>query len=289
MAMNEIFDKLLIRFLFTLFICIVLVLYKYAHTIFYPSARKQIFKTIYPSENPADTLHLFARIIGISLILATLDFNEYTGILVSSLHFFSWGIISFISYLTSLYITESIIFSNFHYSDEILKKQNMPYAMISFSNAICVAFLIRTVIQESELSLILFAILWLFVMVEYGLILKLYKVVSELKYHKLLIRKNLGLGFSFAGFLFGVTTILVSAFSHEHHDITSFLIQVLLKVLLAALIVPLFRMGLNLIFKIDKTDIQSSQTENPTLGFGIYEGTLFIACGLLTSIVIGRI
>lgn len=287
--MNEIFDKLLIRFLFTVFICVVLVLYKYAHTIFYPSARKQIFKRIYPSENPADTLHLFARIIGISLILSILDFNEYTGILVSSLHFFTWGIISFICYLISLYITETIIFPNFHYVDEVLKKQNMSYAIISFTNAICLAYLIRTVIQESEFSFILLAILWLLVMVQYGLALKLFKVVSELKFHKLLIQKNLGLGFSFAGFLLGITIILVSAFSHEHHDIASFIIQILLKVLLAALIVPLFRIGINFIFKIEKEDIKSASTENPTLGFGIYEGAVFLSCGLLTSIIIGRI
>src|SRR5690606_8822377 len=101
--MNEIFDKLLIRFLFTLFICIALVLYKYAHTIFYPSARKQIFKRMYPSENHADTIHIFARLICISLIFSTLEFNEYTGVFISSFHFFIWGIIALIFYLSSFF------------------------------------------------------------------------------------------------------------------------------------------------------------------------------------------
>ena len=42
--MNEIFDKLIIRILFTIFICIALVIYKYAHLIFYPSQKKQLLK-----------------------------------------------------------------------------------------------------------------------------------------------------------------------------------------------------------------------------------------------------
>jgi len=287
--MNEIFDKLLIRFLFTLFICIALVLYKYAHTIFYPSARKQIFKRIYPSENPADTIHIFARLIGISLIFSTLEFNEYTGVFISSFHFFIWGIIALIIYLSSLYLTESIIFSNFQYVDEILKKQSMPFAVISFANAISLAFIIRVVVQESEFSLIILAVLWLFALVQYGFIIKLYHFISKLSFNKLLIQKNIGLGFSYAGFLFGTSIILTSAFSHEHHDITSYIVQVLLKVLLGALIVPVFRLGIIYIFKIEEKKKELKSYEDPSLGFGVYEGSVFLTSGFLTSIIIGQI
>lgn len=283
--MNEIFDKLLIRFLFTIFICIALFLYKYAHTIFYPSARKQIFKRIYPSENPADTLHIFARLIGISLIFSTLEFNEYTGVFLSSFHFFTWGIISFIIYLASLYITESIIFSNFQYVDEVLKKQSIPYAVISFANAISLAMIVRTVVRESEYSLVILAVLWLFALVQYGFVTRLYRYISKLSFNKLLIQKNMGLGYSYAGFLFGSTIILTSAFTHEHHDITSYVIQVLLKVLLGALIVPIFRLGIVYIFKIT----EKKTTEAPSLGFGLYEGAVFLTSGFLTSIIIGQI
>ncbi len=111
--MNEIFDKLLIRFLFTLFICVALFIYKYAHVIFYPSNKKQILKKIYPSENYIDTLHIFSRLIGIALIFSTLEFNEYIGISISSFHFFVWSIVGISFYLLSIYILENIIFYNF--------------------------------------------------------------------------------------------------------------------------------------------------------------------------------
>jgi uncharacterized membrane protein YjfL (UPF0719 family) len=156
--MNEIFDKLLIRILFTVFICIALVLYKYAHILLYPSSQKQVFRKIYPSENYIDTLHFFSRLIGISLIFSSLEFNEYIGISISTFHFFVWSIIGLIFYLISIYITENIIFYNFEYKDEVLKKKNPAYGIISFVNAICVAFIIKTVFKESENSLIIFVI-----------------------------------------------------------------------------------------------------------------------------------
>lgn len=285
--MNEIFDKLLIRFLFTLFICIALFLYKYAHTIFYPSAKKQVMKKIYPAENSADTIHVFSRLIGIALIFSTLEFNEYVGIFLSSFHFFIWSTIGFSIYLISIYIMESIIFYNFEYVDEVLKKKNYAYAIISFSISLNLAFLIRTIYHESESSIVILLILWLFSLVLFGFASKLYKYVSKLAFNSLLIQKNLGLAFSYSGFLFGATIVIISSFSHEHHDIAGYIIQVILKTLLGALILPIFMMGIKYVFKINEED-QTDQ-ENSNLGFGIYEGAIFLTSSLLASIIIGQI
>lgn len=285
--MNEIFDKLLIRFLFTLFICIALFIYKYAHTIFYPSAKKQILKKIYPSENSADTLHVFSRLIGIALIFSTLEFNEYVGIFISSFHFFIWSIIGIILYLLSIYIMESVVFYNFEYTDEILKKKNMSYAIVSFSMSICIALIIRTIFRESESSLVILLVLWLFSLVLFGFSTKLFGYVSTLPFNSLMIQKNLGLAFSYGGFLFGATIIIISAFSHEHHDITGYSVQVILKTLLGALILPIFMYGVKYVFKISTKEHESSDLNN--LGFGIYEGAVFLTASLLTAIIIGQI
>ena len=56
--------------------------------------------------------------------------------------------------------------------------------------------------------------------------------------YSMMIQKNLGLGLSYAGFLFGNTIIINSAFSHEHHDITSYLIQVILKITSSTVMEP---------------------------------------------------
>jgi len=103
-----------------------------------------------------------------------------------------------------------------------------------------------------------------------------------------MIQKNIGLSVSYSGFLMGNTILLNAAFSHEHHDISSYCIQVILKVLLGALIIPIFRFGIGYIFRITPT-VASDESNNLHLGEGIYEGALFLTCAFLASIIIGQI
>lgn len=287
--MNEIFDKLVIRILFTLFICLALFIYKYAHVIFYPSKKKQMLKKVYPSENYIDTLHIFSRLVGISLIFSTLEFNEYIGISISSLHFFTWSIIGIIFYLVSLWILESIIFYNFEYKDEVLKKKNPAYGIVSLTNAICCAFIIKTIFRESENSIVILIIMWLYSLVLFGFSTRLFKYVSKLSFNSLMIQKNVGLGIAYSGFLLGNTVILMAAFSHEHYDITSYMVQVTLKTLLSLLILPIFRYGMLYLFTISESSNQGVQESIPHLGFGSYIGMVYLTSSLLTSIIISKI
>lgn len=287
--MNEIFDKLIIRFLFTIFICMGLLFYKYAHVLFYPSQKKQTLKRIYPSENYVDTIHIFARLIGIALIFATLEFNEYIGFVRSALDFFILGTTGIVLYLLSMYIMDNIVFYNFDYKDEVLKKKNAAYGIVSFTVAVCLAFLVRTIFKESEHSLIILFILWLFALVLFGFATKLYQYVSKLSFNSLMIQKNLGLSFSYSGYLFGAALIIMASFRHEHHDLVSYCVQVILKTLLGILIFPLFRLGVVYVYQIQEGSKAGALEDAPHLGFGVYEGAVFLICGLLTSIIIGQI
>jgi len=287
--MNEIFDKLLIRILFTLFICFALYIYKFAHVIFYPSKKKQVLKRFYPTENYIDTLHIFSRLVGISLIFSTLEFNEYIGISISSLHFFIWSIVGIIFYLISLWILENIIFYNFEYKDEVLKKKNPAYGIVSVANAICCAFLIRTIFKESENSIVLLVILWLFSLVLFGFSTRLFKYVSKMSFNSLMIQKDIGLGLAYSGFLLGNTIIIMASFSHEHHDISSYMVQVILKTLLSLLILPIFRYGMLYIFKITEESALETNGANLHLGQGVYIGMVYLTACLLTSIIISQI
>lgn len=276
--------------IFTLFICLSLFLYKYAHLIFYPSNKKQMLKRIYPAENYIDTLHIFSRLLGVAIIFSTLEFNEYIGVSISLFHFLIWSSIGFSLYLLSIYICESIIFYNFDYKDEVLKKKNPAYGVVSFANAICLALIIKTIFREAENSLIILLILWLFTMVAYGFGTKLFKYISHLSFNSLMIQKNLGLGFAYSGFLFGITIILTSSFTHEHQDITNYLVQIFLKLLLGIIILPLFSAGIKYIFKIDEsTEAVGQKPELLHLGIGIYTGAAFLTSSFLTSIIVGQI
>ena len=291
--MAEIFDRLIIRILLAAFVCLMIYLYRYAHVIFYPSVKRQVLKKINPAENPADTLHLFSRLVGISIIFSSISFNETSGVFLSIFHFAVWGTIAVVFYLLSLYIMESVVFYNFDYTDEILKRKNMCYAFISFCHAIVVAYLSRTVMMEAENSLVILIVLWLYMLVIVGFSVKYYGFISKLSINSLIIQKNLSLCFSYGGFILGAGFIIASCFDQEHYDITVYCIQVLLKTILSLLIFPLFKKGLVKIFPIKLGDERGTQSEidldRQSIGYGFYEGAIFLAGAILTTMIVHRI
>ncbi len=291
--MAEIFDRLIIRILLAFFVCLMIYLYRYAHVIFYPSVKRQVLKTINPAENPADSLHLFSRIVGIAIIFSSITFNESSGFFLSIFHFAVWGALAIILYLLSLYIIESIVFYNFDYTDEILKRKNMSYAVISFCHAIVIAYLTRTVMMEAENSLVILMVLWLYMLVIVGFSVKYFTFISKLTFNRLMIQKNLSLCFSYGGFSLGAGLIIASCFDQEHYDITVYCIQVLLKTILSLLIFPIFKKGLMKIFPVklgDDRGHEGTLDHNiQSLGYGFYEGCVFIAGALLTTMIVNRI
>lgn len=291
--MNEIFDRLLIRILLTSFVCLCLYIYKFAHIFLYPSHKKQTLKLFYPSANPADTTHLYSRMIGIAIIYSSLGFNEGIGFMMSSFHFIVWGTLTSFIYLISLYIMESIVLSKFEYKDEVLKKGNMVYAVISLTHSLAIAIVLKSIVAHSENSMIILFILWLLSMVIMGFVSKYFSLVTKLSLNKLIIQKNLSLAFSYLGFTLGTGYLMAQCFDQGHFDITMYCIQVILKMLLCLIIFPLFNIGLKWIFKANITKVESGSSETEQdmqgYGYGIYEGCLFLTACLLTSLIVNKI
>jgi uncharacterized membrane protein YjfL (UPF0719 family) len=287
--MNDILDKLLIRFLFAVVLSLLLIIYKYAHAVLYPSGKKQVFKNFNPSENSADTLHMFARLIGIGLIFSNLEYSETNGLILSLFHFIIWGVVSVCIYLFSIYIIESIALSDFIYVDEILKRKNMTYSIVSFTNSIAIAFIIKKVVAESEYSFILLIMFWLFALVLFGFAIKAYSFFTKLNFKRLVMQMNSSVGYSYMGFILGCTYLITMAFSHTHYEVKTYGIQVILSIILSILIFPWFILGIHKIFKITNQYFNENIQENPTIGYGIYEGATYFTSALLTSVIIGHI
>lgn len=294
--MNELFDKLIIRMVFTAFICGILYAYKYAHRFLYPSSRTQMFKRFYPSKNGPDTLHLFARLIGIAILFSEFNFYMSEGIIVALFKFFVHGTIMSVIYLISIYIIESIVLYNFEYSDEIVKRKNFAYAIVSFAHAVAIAYILKVVINVSGDSLALTFFLWLFTIVLMGFATKTFKILSKLSFNGLVIQKNIGVAVSYLGFIWGWTLLISSAIHHELTDIKWYVIQVILKILLSVIILPLFVRGIKWIFKL-QDDLVESETKGTDLkeiddvefGYGLYEGATFFTCCYLTIIITEQI
>ncbi|HLE10402.1 MAG: hypothetical protein A2504_15815 [Bdellovibrionales bacterium RIFOXYD12_FULL_39_22] len=293
--MNELFDKLIIRAIFVALICALIFAYKYAHSFLYPSSRLQLFKRFYPTQNPAQTLHLLARIIGVGIIFSNFHIYMANGIIVSILDFFVKSIATFFIYLASIYIMESIVLYNFDFSDEILKRKNYAYALISFSMSITLAIIIKTIASVSRDSLILLFFIWPFAIVIIGLASKSYSLVSKLPFNRLLIQGNLALACSYSGFLWGWTLIITSSLNNSVNNLYWYSVQVVLKILLSILIYPLFKLGLQKIYLMQDELGDANQAEinrdlsGPSIGYGIYEGALNLTASFLTTIIAGQI
>ncbi|PIK13835.1 hypothetical protein [Halobacteriovorax sp. JY17] len=293
--MNELFDKLILRIVFTLFLCGILFLYKYAHSFLYPSSRTQIFKRFFPSKNSADTIHLFSRLIGIGIIFSEFYFTMSDKFYLVLIDFFLHAtLVSFI-YLVSIYIIESIVLYNFEYHDEIIKRKNISYALISFSNSIAVAYILKGVASVSQSSIIILFFLWLLSMVLLGFSTKSYSLISKLSFNRLLVQKNLAVGISYLGFIWGWALVINSSFDHELLNIKWYSIHVILKLILALLIIPIFRSGLIFIFKLQDDFNTTSKSKagavdsTAEIGYGVYEGAIFFTSCYLTTVITGNI
>jgi len=292
--MNEIFDKLLLRIILTIFICLCIFIYKYAHLLFYPSTRQQILKNFYPTKNSADTIHLFSRIIGIGIIYSEFYFHISQGIVLALLDFFIQSVITFSIYLSSLYILEQIVLFNFNYLDEVIKRKNITYALLCFSLSISVAYIIKKTLIISGESVVIFLLIWLLSMVLLGFSTKTFPIYSKISFNKSIIQKDPSVAYSYIGFIWGWTLIISSSIQHEITDLKWYLIQVITKILLSLIFFPAFKIGLIWLFKLKFPLANHSKKEEnldlkTNLGLGIYEGILFFTSAFLTGIITGQV
>lgn len=291
--MNELFDKLILRIIFSLYICLILYLYRYIHAYLHPSAKQHFLKKFHPSKNGPETLHLISRLLGLGLIYSEFYFYISDGIVYALTDFFIQAVIAALLYIGALYIMDSIILYNFEYQGEILKRKNMAYSLVSSTLTLGVAYIMRTIIHVSNDSIVIFFFLWLLGLVLLGFASKSYSIFSALPFNRLLIQKNIGLSLSYLGFFWGWVILISSALNHEISDIRWYGAQVVLKILLSLIIFPIFKRGLALVFQIGSKGLRDSSSAEELadvdVGIGINEGGSFFTSCLLTTIITGQI
>lgn len=293
--MNELFDKLILRIVFTAFVCLTLILYRFAHNILYPSNKGIIFQKFFPSKNSAESLHFFARLIGIGVVFSEFHFTLSEGFLYAMMDFFIRAVSGFLVYLISLYTIESVVLYNFEYHDEVVKRKSVPFALIGLAHVLGISLILKVILKTSGSSLVMLLFLWLFALVLIGFATKTFPIMSKLSFNRLLVQKNMAVSVSYFGFFMGWSLIVASSLNTELTQIKWYSIQVVLKILLSLIILPLFTKGIKLIFnlnddldKLVKVEDQQDNT-NVEIGYGIYEGATFFTSCFLTIVITGRI
>lgn len=293
--MNELFDKLILRIVFALFLCLTLVLYRFAHNLIYPSNKSQLLSKFYPSKNSPESLHFFSRLIGIGIVFSEFSFDLEQGLLNGVIFFLIRACAGFIVYLVSLYTVESIVLYNFDYHDEVIKRKSMAFALIGMAHALGVSFVLKIILSISGMSLIVLLFLWLFALVLLGFATKTFPIMSKLSFNRLLIQRNIAVSVSYLGFFIGWSMVIASSLNIPMEGVKWYSIQVVLKILLSLIMLPIFIRGIKLIFnlhddlsKLVKEEAQQDNT-NVEIGYGIHEGAVFFTACFFTIVVTGKI
>ncbi len=286
--MEEIFDQLLTKIMFSILLIVMLVAYRFLHLLLYPHAKKQVMTLYSPFENIADTIHYYARIIGICIVFTSFEVHLFDNILTGVFHFIFWVLVDIIFYLLALYILELVILHAFQYQQEILKRRNLCYAIINATIAICLAVLIRNIVTIADYSIPFMIILWLFMVVVFGLLAKQYHLVSRFSFSKSIFSQDMGVVFSYVAFLVSVTLIVYYSFSQTEKSVGNYIISTLTHLMLCGILLPLFFYGVQKVFLVTQKMIIPiyQQDKNLQFGVGLTEAMLFLTAALLTVIVV---
>lgn len=262
----------------------------------------------------ADTIHLFGRILGVGIILSEFNFSLNFGLGMAIYDLIVSSAIVFTIYLGSLYVLESVMLSQYEYAEEILKKKNVAYGLCCFGNAVAMAFLAKVILSISKDSLIMLVILWLFSMVITGFAVKTYDLISKLPFHKLMYQKNVAIGLAYCGFIWGQTIIICNGLNHELIEIKIYSLNFLVKIALSALIFPLLKKAIQIIYQLKETEAETlgvlttstreafleadngpitiagqKGQDNIPPGLGLFEGIVLMTSAFLTTVITGHI
>lgn len=266
----------------------------------YSSVKKKLFQNFSPFENSSHTLVLFSRLIGIGIIFTSLQFHLQENILIIFLDFFMQGLSACILYLLAIYVIDSIALYDFEFQNEIILRKNFSYALISSSNSLSIAYIMKIIFSLSEGSLVILLFLWLFVMMTLGFCSKSFVFLSRLPFNRFIAQKNIAIAPAYMGFIFGWTVLVSTAFDRKIQDIKWYSIHVILTCILILIILPFFHRGILFLFQIKNKKIekevffyeQDSEVaghHQKILGYAFFEGCLFATICLLTTVVITSI
>jgi len=291
--MVKILDDVLMRLLFILLLITILYLYKVIYLLFSPKQISQKQGIYLIKDNAAQVLHFFSRLIGICFVFKSIGFSFSTDIIMNMIHFTFWALISIFIYLLNIFILNSATLYQFDYGDEIIKKQNTPYAFISSFFSIASAYIFIQTINTAGFSLRNFFILWLTTMTMVVLVLKLYQYISKMNFTKLLNQKRDAIAYSYLGYSIAVIMLVVTATTSWIAPNLVFYLQVVsAKVLLILITFPLLNLFITKSFKRfafqTKEDQMNEQRFNYK-AYGIFEGACFTSTGLLISVLIDKV
>jgi len=288
--MEENLDKIFIKIIMGLIVIGMVVSYRVAHELIYFSGKKNFFKIFNSHVNPAESIHYYARILSSSILIYPLILTFQDDFFSLFIHITTWSILAFGLFISSVYFVENTILNHFDYKNEILKKENYAYALISATLSLCFALSINFVIKNADFSIPIVIILWFLSLIFLGISSKIYTALTSFQFMKDILAKNLGAAISFAGFMSGASLILFMCLNQEYIEFTEYFIQMASDLTLCLFFAPLFYLFLKRVYLRNTNFTQMHYVRGGTfqlyLATGLTEATLFLTSSILTILTV---
>lgn len=284
-------DKLILRIIFCGIFLLFFYLCRYAHQIFYWNLWGRIKEDNDFPMNPVKALCFHSRIVGLGIIFSTTVIDLDRGLLLAIFGLVIRLALCILIYFASLFVAENIVLCNFDPAREIVKNKNLSYGIIQFSHSIVVALVISRVFTVADDSIAHLALFWLYSMVALGFSMKLYSYYTKFSFNELLGKKKITLAISYSGYLGGCAFLVNSTLQEMSMEIINYAQLVILKLLLIALIFPLFIIGVKRVFFGAHNDPGhiSDTGYGLDIGYGVYEGALFFTSSVMTVVIIDQV
>ena len=177
--MNEIFDKLLIRVILCIIIFVALFSYRYLHFLFFKKIKGFSLRSIYPEKNLPHALYLGARMTGFIILVSGLGLDLSNGLLITITNLVYESTISILLYFTSIYVLESIVLYNFTVEDEVIRRHNLSFSIVSSSLSVAAAIILSKVLKLAGDSTLDLLFLWLYSLVLFGISTKIFSIILK--------------------------------------------------------------------------------------------------------------
>jgi len=296
--LNEIFDKLIIKILITSFILLILFSYRYIQRLILNNSKSFTLKSIFPQKNTPHAIHIASRILGLAIILGDFSFFLSDGIFMALFDFFIYSFSLIILYGLSIYVFESVALYNFSFEDEIYKRKNLSFSIITFGLSISAAFILKKSFYIAQGSIINLFFLWLFTTVLFGFALKTFQIITQKNLNQIILQKNNFDSITHLGFCWSWTLLINSALDIEINNYTRFMTFSIIQIVLSIIIFPIFHFGIGRIFGIKKSLISkniassNSKINLPSVNedqSGINDALIFLSAAYFTSMITGQV
>ena len=242
-------------------------------------------RSIYPEKNLPHALFLVSRLIGFVIILGGQKVELSNGLLSAVFNLLFDSGLLIILYLVSIYVFESIVLYSFTIEDEIIRRKNLSFSVVSSGLSISAATIVSSIAEVSDGSLFNLSFLWLLTLVLFGLSTKLFDLIFKFNLTRSIVQHHLPSAFHYIGFIASWVIIISSIIDHEIMNHQKYILKTLLDMVLNVIIFPIFYLGVSKIFYINKFRNITENKENEISSFGTFEGLLLFASAILTIMI----